>query len=358
MNVDVSLPADRPKLRLWFIASWILAAGVALTLLWAYFIYTPAKADRDEAQRTMIAAIKLDKPSPKTLNPAYADANHHLVADAPTDPKLWLDPPKLTFCFEADEDADENRDVWKDFTDYLSKVTGKPVEYVMVKSSEEQLKAFKAGRLTVAGFDTGDVPEAVDACGFVPVASLGDANGKATFQVEIIVPANSPIITPQDLEGHELALTQSTSASEFKAPIVLLKGEFGLLPFRDYDVRFSGGEQASMAGIVKKTFDAAAVGNDALRVAIANGKIKPSDYRSIYKSPNLPTDCIGYAYNLRPELAEKVRQTIATFPWKDSSVEKGYRAYDRTRFVPVSYKDDWALLRQIDDSFDYEYKSK
>ena len=38
------------------------------------------------------------------LDPRFQDANGDMVADAPTDPKMWLDPATLVFAYTPVED--------------------------------------------------------------------------------------------------------------------------------------------------------------------------------------------------------------------------------------------------------------
>src|SRR6185295_3909302 len=102
---------------------------------------------------------------------------------------------------------------------------------------------------------------------------------------------------------------------------------------------------------------AAAVANNVLKRAVASGAISPSQYRSIYKSRNsFPTACFGYAYNLKPEVAAKVKQAFETFDWKGTSMEKEFSKSDEGKFVPANFKDDWTMVRMIDSGIGHEYK--
>ena len=83
---------------------------------------------------------------------------------------------------------------------------------------------------------------------------------------------------------------------------------------------------------------------------LAQGKIKKSDYRSIYKSESFPSAALGYAYNLKPELAAKVKEAIVTFDMKSSDLEQELAPISQSTLIPVTYKNDWALIRRIDDA--------
>ncbi len=74
--------------------------------------------------------------------------------------------------------------------------------------------------------NTGEVPLAVDQCGFVPLCTLGRDDGSFGYSMLLIVPANSPIKVPKDLLGKTIAFKDTNSNSGFKAPIVTLLNEF------------------------------------------------------------------------------------------------------------------------------------
>jgi len=76
--------------------------------------------------------------------------------------------------------------------------------------------------------------------------------------------------------------------------------------------------------------------------------VDPAAFVSIYKSERFPPATIGYAYNLTPELRDAIRETLLEFEWKGTGLEKEFGAGGTTKFVAVSYKDDWADTRRID----------
>ena len=65
----------------------------------------------------------------------------------------------------------------RDVTDHLAAVTGRPVSYFAVSSYAAMSEAMRAGRLHVAGFNTGSVPLAVNCGGFVPMTMMARQDG-------------------------------------------------------------------------------------------------------------------------------------------------------------------------------------
>ena len=326
---------------------------------WYYMFIQMPMQSRIEAQEDALARLSgLMTPVSNSLDPAYTDANGDLVADAPTDPAKCVDPPVLHFSYNYAEDQSGYKAAFADFMKYLSKATGKPVEYADITSVADQLSQLKHNQLDVTSFNTGNVPIAVCAAGFVPVASLGSDKGGSKIATEIIARTDSGIAIIPDLKGHELALTDPSSNSGYKAPLVLIKSEFGLYPGKDFGVRYSGGHEESIKGLADGTYQVIAVASDVLNREIAAGVINPNQFKVIYTSESFPTAAFGYAYNLKPDLADKIRQAILDFKFSGTSMEKFFAGTGQDRLVGVNYKDDWALIRSIDNQIGFAYKVK
>jgi phosphonate transport system substrate-binding protein len=293
--------------------------------------------------------IGLTRPVVNKLAASYTDTTGNLVADAPTDPAKQIDPDVLNISYVATKDPQQFRDGFKELMDHLSQATGKSVQYILIDKTDDELKDLRDGKLQIGGFSTGTVPLAVDASGFVPVCRLGAA-AAAGYHMLIIVPASSPMTQLSDLKDHELGVTEPSSNSGYKAALVLLSQDVGLLPGRDFTLRFSGEQDASIAHIADGSYQSAAVASDVLDRAVAGGRIKQSAFRVIYSSELFPTAALGYAYNLKPELAAKISAALLDFDWKGTGLEKLFGPGGETKFIPVNYKNDWALVRRIDDA--------
>ena len=163
-----------------------------------------------------------------TLDKAYCDRDGDLTADLPTDPKKIINPSTLIFSYTPVEDPAVYQKVWDGFIKNLEKTTGKKVAFFPVQSNAAQYEAMRLGRLHVAGVNAGGNALAVNCAGFVPFAMMAAPDNSFGYEMEIIVPADSPIKEPTDLKGHKIAFTDATSNSGFKAPSAILKADFGL----------------------------------------------------------------------------------------------------------------------------------
>ncbi len=290
-----------------------------------------------------------------TLDKAYCDRDFNQTADLPLDESKWIDPKTIIFTYTPVEDPAVYANVWKGFVDHMAKVTGRKVVFFPVQSNAAQLEAMRSGRLHVAGFNTGSNPIAVSCAGFVPFAMMAKNDGSFGYEMEIIVPMDSKIQSPADLKGKTLTFTSPTSNSGFKAPSAILKGEFGLIKDRDFKAVFSGKHDNSILGIYNGDYEAASIANSVLQRMERRGVIKPGKIRSIYKSQTFPTTGYGVAYNLNPTLTAKIKQAFLTYKW-DDQFKKEFKKADR--FVSITHKFDWAVIRQIDKANGVSYDCK
>lgn len=289
------------------------------------------------------------------LDSRYSDRNGDLVADTPEDPKQWRNPRQLIFAYTPVEDPAVYKDVWSEFINHLEKVTGKPVVFFPVQSNAAQLEAMRAGRLHVTGFNVGSVPLAVNVCGFVPFAMMARGDGSFGYEMEIIVPADSNIESVADLRGRTIAFTSPTSNSGFKVPSVLLKEQFGMKAGEDYGMIYSGKHDNSILGVVNRDYEAAAIANVVLRQMLARDVVRENQYRTIYRSETFPTTAYGFTHSLDPELQEKIREAFFSFDWEGSGLQ---REFEEEQFIPITYKEHWAIIRSVDEALGITYPTR
>ena len=110
-----------------------------------------------------------------TLDSRYTDADGDLIADIPTDASQLVDPDTLIFAYTPVEDPAVYAVAWSDFLTYLEEKTGKKVQFFPVQSNAAQIEAMRAGRLHIAGFNTGSNPIAVACAGFRPFTIMASA---------------------------------------------------------------------------------------------------------------------------------------------------------------------------------------
>lgn len=294
------------------------------------------------------------------LDARFKDADGDMVADAPVDAKDHIDPATLIFAYTPVEDPAVYAKVWEGFLKHLEKETGKKVQFFPVQSNAAQLEAMRAGRLHVAGFNTGSNPLAVNCSGFVPFAMMADKKGAFGYEMEIITYPGSGVEKVEDIKGKKMAFTSETSNSGYKAPSALLRDKFKLEAKRDYEPVFSGKHDNSIFGVANKDYHAAAIASSIRLRMIGRGNVKAEQFKSLYKSETFPTTGYGYVYNLKPELAEKIKAAFFSFKWEGSDLLKEFQNTEPAQeaFIPITYKKYWQMVREIDAAMNVSYACK
>lgn len=286
------------------------------------------------------------------MDARYTDADGDLVADAPGSSAARVDPPTLVFAYTPVEDPAVYAKVWDGFIQHLGRVTGKRVQFFQVQGNAAQIEAMRAGRLHVAGFNPGSIPLAVNCAGFVPFAVMATREDRFGYAMELITHPGSGIVKLADIRGKKIAFTSETSNSGFKAASLLLRDKFDMKAGRDYQPVFSGKHDNSILGVANGHYPTAAIA-DFVRLGMERrGLVKPGQTVVLYTSESFPTIAYGHAHNLAPELAAKVRQAFFSFDWRGSALAGEFGRSDPPleKFLAVTYRDTWRIVREIDQA--------
>ena len=289
------------------------------------------------------------------LDGRYTDEDGDLVADVPSDPAALKDPSTLIFAYTPVEDPAVYAEAWQDFLDHLAEVTGKKVQFFPVQSNAAQIEAMRAGRLHVAGFNTGSNPLAVACAGYRPFTMMAAEDGSYGYEMEIITYPGSGIEKIEDLKGKEVAFTSETSNSGFKAPSAILKADYDMEAGRDFEPVFSGKHDNSILGVANKDYPAAAIANSVKARMLSRGVVDEDQLTVLYTSETFPTTSYGMAHDLTPELQAKIEEAFETFEWAGSSLEEEFAKGGEAQFVPITFAKEWEVIRKIDQANGVDY---
>jgi phosphonate transport system substrate-binding protein len=279
------------------------------------------------------------------LDMQYCDENGDLVADTPTDPSQWLDPSVLVFSYTPVEDPAVYENVFTEFMQYLSEKTGKKVKWYGAESYAAQVEAMRSGRLHVAGISTGPTVFGVNLAGYVPIAIMCKGDGTFGYKLQLITHKDSDIKEIKDLKGRKIAHVTPSSNSGNQAPRALFK-DMGVTPDVDYEVTYSGKHDNSIMGVANKDYDAAPIASSVLERMVNKGVVNQDDLRIIWESDPFPTTSYGYAYNLKPELQEKIKEAFLTFDWTGTALAKEF-GKQADKFCGITFQKEWKPIRII-----------
>ena len=172
--------------------------------------------------------------------------------------------------------------------------------------------------------------------------------------MEIIVPADSPIKTPADIKGKKLAFTAPTSNSGFKAPSALLSSEFNLEAKKDYEPVFSGKHDNSVIGVANKDYDAAAIANEVMFRMFERKVVDQGQDPDDLQIGNVPDDRLWHGVTISiPRCRRRSRKPFSPSLGKVRRCKPNSRA--NNKFVPITYKKDWNVIRKIDAASGVKY---
>lgn len=292
------------------------------------------------------------------LDSRYQDKDGDLIADIPSAESELIDPSTLIFAYTPVEDPSVYREVWSEFLAHLSDVTGKRVQFFPVQSNAAQIEAMRAGRLHIAGFNTGSNPLAVACAGYRPFTMMAAADGSFGYEMEILSYPGSGIDAVEDIRGKEMAFTSQTSNSGFKAPSAILKADYNMVAGEDFEPVFSGKHDNSILGVANQDYQAAAVANSVLNRMLRRDVVSEDQLVSLYKSQTFPTTSYGLAHNLKPELQQKIQDAFFSFEWEGTALEDEFSKSGEAQFVPITFKNHWEVIRKIDSANGVEYNCK
>jgi phosphonate transport system substrate-binding protein len=341
-----------------------------------------ARDSRDETAAVTVRTMGLVDVTPRKLAAGFTDASGRLLADPPAASNQLVDPPKIVLAHIQSSSEDAASFSWPAFEAYLSKAIGREVTDAPFENGPDEMPRVKAGEFTLLALHSADAPYLVNNFGYQPIAILGDDSGATGNRLDIIVPTDSPLKSLGDLRDQSVTCTVPSSITGYRAAIALLMENAGLRPNVDYTVTWSTGQRRSISGIADKELTVAAVSDDKLKSMTSAGDVSASSYRTLFSSGVIPRLTIGYFYNLKPELADKIKSAILAYrptetaPVKLSkAAKKAAQADDADameaadtaagdapaapmHFLPADYKKDFELVRQIDDRFDPRFNAQ
>ncbi len=379
---DAKKPSGSPLAGLVIPGLLILAAGVVFAVF--YFLNQKPPFQGKVLNGYVLAAEKhgaLDASK-------YKDADGDLIADRPANAKR---PKELYFCEIPGPNPDKDEETWKAFLAHMSQATGLPCKYLkkvpqvppppgfaatpppseegreveddvgVVKSFGSQLNALSEGKLHITAFTTGQVRQAVNTAGFRPLVVPADKDNKFTYQVKVLVPANSTAKGMGDLRGKRLTVSGMSSHSSAKAPFVQLYDEHKMLPERDYTVLKPGRYELAFAQLVNGDTDAVCVASDLLARELARGepteeekkrglvKLTEDKFKVLHTFGDYPKLCFGVSHALPDDLVKQILKGFETFKFEGTEVGRKYAGDKVEKFRPVDYKADWKAVREVED---------
>lgn len=326
-------------LRLGLLLSLVASTGVIAAM--AHVVVQRKAAEQE--QDALLAFRGLHPEVTQSLDAAYTDGDGDLIADTPVGASALISPQPVVLAHYLGDDEGESRVDWEAMKQRLTEATGREVEIRAYLHTPEEREAIARGEIQLVAAHSAEVPRLVNTAGLVPFAELGAEGTVDGNRLVIAVGPDSKTESLEELRGKTLVCTEPDSLTGYRAAIVAIYLETGMLPSVDYEIYFSHKHERSIRGVAIGKFPFIALSNDVLDRMLQRGRVDSSEYRVLFESQPIPRLTIGHVHSLAPDLADRVKRAVLNF---DNRPASPYR------FRPINYRQDYGFARRLDDAFE------
>ena len=263
------------------------------------------------------------------------------------------DPPRLSFSFVPESNAQKDMESLRPLLDHISKLTGKPVDSVLPKSYGAVIEGLLSGAIDIAGLGPFSYITARKADpGITPFATLARKQGvfdsEATAYHSLLITArNGPLQTLDSVQGASLALADPVSTSGSLVPRRIFTRELGKPLEKIFSrIAYAGNHRLSALAVKNRQVDAAFVASYNLSKLVSTGEAQEGDFTVLWRSPKIPDDPFVYRSGLCKVLQDKIRAALLKMPTK--AKHQVLDGLNGTHFVPVS-DSDFQIIRDLEE---------
>lgn len=231
----------------------------------------------------------------------------------------WKTPDTLTFSIIPTEETIQELTIYKPLIDYLSKCTGKKINFYMPASYSSVVDAQVNGWVDVAVHGPFSYviahkkdPRIVVFATYKKQEGYISKSGPG-YQSVIITKKGSNYRTVASIKGATVVLTDPESTSGNLVPRVVFTQEIGM-PLEQYfkKVVYSGGHDLSIMAVYDGRIDCAFIASHRFDNVINRSVVQKEDFNYIWWSATIPQDPFAYRMDLHPQLREKIRRAFLT----------------------------------------------
>lgn len=229
------------------------------------------------------------------------------------------DPDTLTFSIIPTEETIQELTIYKPVIDYLSKMTGKKVEFYMPTSYSTVVEALIGKWVDVAVLGpysyviaNSKDPDVEVFATYAKKPGYIQEEGPG-YKAALITKKGSKFTTIESLKGAVIGLTDPASTSGNLVPRVVFTKVINE-PLEDYfkKIVYTGGHDLSTMAVYEGKVDAAFVATHRFDNVVERGMVKKEDFNYLWYSPAIPQDPFVYRGALCPELKQKIAETFMT----------------------------------------------
>jgi phosphonate transport system substrate-binding protein len=189
--------------------------------------------------------------------------------------------------------------------------------------------------------------------GVEPLVAAQEPDGSMGYNAVIVVKADSPYKSYEDLKGKVVARTDPLSGSGYLIPTAAFRS-MGKPVDEYYKSPLSGGHPQGVLGVLNGTYDGAFtwtskndnIGN--LRAMMNKGLLKREDIRIVWTSPQLPSPPVVIRKDLPLEMRVDLEKLFIRLKDHDMKLAESV-AQGRTNGMVRVFHEDYGLMCQAAD---------
>lgn len=225
--------------------------------------------------------------------------------------------------------------------EYLQQQTGSRFRTTVGADYGAIIVAMAHDRLDLAWFGPEAYATATTQTQVVPLVIADHVATGRSYHSLILVQADSPFRTLEDLRGRNFAFVDPNSTSGYLLPLVHFLREANIRPEEHFrQVVFAGTHPAAKLSLLNGRVDAIATADISLNRFIAAGQASQEDFRAIWTSPPIPNGPVTASGRLSVPCRDLIQQAFLNL--RDPRVLEGFAAMG---FVAVT-DSDYAMVHE------------
>ena len=245
---------------------------------------------------------------------------------------------ELNFGIIATDAVSVQRDRWQPFLDDMQKTTGFKINAFFAPDYNGIIEAMRFNKVQVAWYGNKAAMEAVDRAEGEIFAQVVFADGSVGYNSLLLVHAESPIKSLDDLlkapKQYTFGNGDPNSTSGFLVPSYYVFAQNKIDPMSHFKAVRGGSHASNMLAVLNKQVDVATNNTEQWHVLETNQPEKIKDLRVIWKSPLIPSDPFVWRKDLPAETKQKLKDFVYSYGKTDEQKAVLKRIYNYGSFRP------------------------
>lgn len=281
-----------------------------------------------------------------------------LLVAAPAVAADWRkDHPTVTMSIISSENEADLLTRYKPFQEYMAKTLKTGFKVITASDYAGTIEAMKSRKVELAYFGPASYSKAYEVTGgnVEPFAVTQDDAGNSFYHSVIVVKADSPYKTVQDLKGKSLAFADPNSTSGFQVPNYYLR-EQQIVPEKFFGrTGFAGNHENGVLAVVNGTYDAAATwyrseARSNFGRMMEKNMIPKDSVRMIWQSPKLPESPYTVLKSLPEPMKAELKKAVLELPTADPAAWKALSGGKSKGLGPVTHENYVDVIKLIKEN--------